>query len=262
MVGGEGHSQVVRQQFGVQASRFDSYIVSDGGRDTMSWILENLEMQPDFKVLDVAAGTGLVARNLAPFVQQVVALDTTPEMLAQGRDQAEVEGVNNITFQEGDAKQLPYPDEAFDLVTCRIAVHHFENPSEQVKEMARVCRPDGHVAVIDVTTSEDPEVADLHNRLERLRDPSHTKALCKDELTSLLEGCGLRIVLSSNIEAHRTLQEWMDLTHTSPAARDTILQAMERELAGGPLTGMQPFRQDGELRFRHQWLMLVGRKSV
>jgi ubiquinone/menaquinone biosynthesis C-methylase UbiE len=260
MVGEGNHNDVVRQQFAVQASRFEPYVVSQGNRDVMSWILENLELQPNFAVLDVAAGTGLVGRKIAPYVRRVVALDATPAMLAQGRNHAEAEGLKNIIFEEGDAQHLPHGDASFDLVTCRIAIHHFQGPWEQAKEMARVCRPAGQVVIIDITTSENPEVASLHNTLERLRDPSHTRALTAGELRTLVEGSGLEIVRSSVFKSERTVEDWMDLTYTPPQSRQAIISQLEVELAGGPTTGMHPFLKDDQLMFWHSWVMLVGQR--
>ena len=74
-----------------------------------------LELDDSLSVLDVAAGTGLVAREIAPHVKTVVALDSTPEMLEQGRQQAATAGLANLEFEQGDAQRLPYPSDCFDL---------------------------------------------------------------------------------------------------------------------------------------------------
>ena len=167
-----------------------------------------------------------------------------------------------MSFEEGDARKLTYPAESFDLVTCRLGMHHFESPEVQLREMIRVCRSEGHVAVIDVTTSEDGPVAALHNRLERLRDPSHTRALTSNGLRDLAKGCGLQVSRSTTLDADRSLDDWMDLTETSLEAREIITGEMEHELSGGPATGMHPFRQEGQLMFYHSWVMLVCQKGA
>ena len=258
----EGHREVVRQQFGIQAPRFEQHVQSFGSQDIMGWILSNLDLQPHYAALDVATGTGLLARAMAPHVDRVSALDATPEMLQEGRRLAAEEGINNVVFEEGDAGQLPYPDNSFDLVTARIAMHHFQQPRGPAREMARVCRASGHVAIIDITSSEDQDVADSHNRLERIRDPSHTRAMPVNELREIAEGCGLEIVRFSEAEVEQNVNRWMDLTNTGPEARHTILEAMEQELDGGPPTGMRPFRKDGEIMFHHSWVILLGCKTV
>ena len=255
------HSQVVRQQFGLQAPGFERHVRAFENDRILTWILGHLELQPHLVVLDVAAGTGLLGRALASYVQRVVALDVTPEMLAHGRQQAEAEGINNISFEEGDATRLPYPDNSFDLVACRIGMHHFLQPQVQAQEMVRVCRAGGQVAIVDIVSSPDAEVAASHNRLERLRDPSHTRALSATELRRITEECGLKIVRAGETEAQQNLQGWMDLTHTRPDVRRSVIQAMEEELGGGRPTGMRPFRKDGQLMFHHSWVILVGLKA-
>ena len=255
------HSEIVRQQFSNQASGFERHVLQPGSAHIMDWILDNLELQSHFRALDVAAGTGLVARAIAPSVREVVASDATPAMLTEGRAQANSEGLSHLTFEEGDAAGLPYDDGSFDLVTCRLGVHHFLEPSRQVSEMVRVCRPGGTVGIFDITSSDEAEIATLHNELERLRDPSHTRAFTLDELGGLVEATGLNIVRTSLSDAEQILDNWMDLTDTPAEARATIIEAFERELSGGPATGMQVFRRDGALMFRHAWAILIAKKS-
>ena len=141
-------------------------------------------------------------------------------------------------------------------------MHHFQHPLGPAREMFRVCRPGGHVAVIDITSSQEANVAAAHNRLERLRDPSHTRAMHIDELRQIAEATGLEIVRTSRADVELNVERWMDLTNTGPEARVAIRQAMEEELAGGALTGMRPSRKDGELVFSHAWVILVGQKPA
>src|SRR5204863_348816 len=78
----------------------------------------------------------------------------------------------NVLFMKADAAALPFVDGSFDVVVSRFAVHHFENPAVQIAEMRRVLRPGGRLAVADLVSDPDPEIAETQNRLERLRDPS------------------------------------------------------------------------------------------
>ena len=136
MPSGEGsHREVIRQQFGIQAARFEEHLSYMESQDVVGWISSNLELQPHFSVLDVATGTGSLARALSPHVQRVVGLDATPEMLQAGEKQAQAEGLQNVVFEEGDAGEMPYPDDFFDLVTNRIAMHHFQHPLGPAQEM-------------------------------------------------------------------------------------------------------------------------------
>src|SRR5439155_16462349 len=127
-------------------------------------------------VLDVAGGTGHLARAYAAAARCAIVLDLTEEMLRIGIRQARAEGLDNVLFERGDASAMAYLDGSFDLVISRFAVHHFRQPGRPLSEMARVCRPGGRVAIIDLVAS-DPLLADDLNARERLRDPSHATAL-------------------------------------------------------------------------------------
>ena len=262
MASERSHDELVQEQFSRQAAQWEAYLAAGGNEEVMAWIMGNLDLQPHFRVLDVASGTGLVARLMAPGVAAAVALDATPEMLAQGRQQSQAEGNSNVTFDHGDAANLPYPDNSFHLVACRLGMHHFENPRLQLQEMVRVCHPGGSVVFIDITTSDDSAAAATHNRLERLRDPSHTTAFTADGLLALVQAAGLEISLSDRFAAHRPLDDWMDLTATPAPARVAITEELQRELDGGPPTGMHPFQEAGQLMFRHIWIMLVAKKPA
>ena len=254
------HDHLIREQFSRQAANWDSYVVSGGNEDALAWSLENVELRPDMVVLDVAAGTGILARGMAPMVAQAFALDVTPEMVARGAELAAEEGLTNVTFDHGDARSLPYEDGSFSLVACRLAMHQVENPDLCLREMTRVCRSGGEVVIIDLTTSEDPATAETHNRLERLRDPSHTNALPASRHRAMAQECGLEALRAAFYDSQRNVASWMNMTQTPPESRAAILERLEAELSGGAATGMSPYRENGELMFKHRWIMLVGRK--
>ncbi len=251
------HTRTVREQFRIQSAQFEQQVGGIGNRAIGPWILENLPLSGAESVLDVATGTGLMARDLAPHVRHVTGIDVTPEMLQQARDQSAAAGLSNVTFDDGNAAALPYADDYFDLVISRIAVHHFADPVVELSEMRRVCKPGGKVVIVDITASDDPTQADAHNQLERLRDPSHTTALPLSGLTALAQRSNLAVVHTSEADAIRDLDEWMDLTATPQDVREYITTAFETDAAGGASTGMRAHRVDGRFKFVHHWAVLV-----
>ncbi len=254
------HDELIREQFTLQAAGWDTYVQEGDNEEVLSWIIRNLELRPELRALDVAAGTGLVARALAPGVGEVAAVEVTPEMIVQGRKLAAAEGLTNVTFDEADARSLPYAAASFDLVASRLAMHHFEEPGQILREMVRVCESGGHIAIIDITTPEDAAAAASHNRLEQLRDPSHTRALPPSRLQEMVEESGLELTSVNYFDAKRDLESWLDFTETPAEARSVIISELEGQLEGGPDTGMLPSLEDGRLMFIHRWMMLVGRK--
>jgi SAM-dependent methyltransferase len=254
-------NDVVKREFAKQAGGFGQKGLTLARADYLSWMVGNLGLAPELTVLDVAAGTGHLSRAMAPHVAHVTAFDLTPEMLAQARAAAQGEGLANIAFAEGNAERLPFGDGSFDRVVTRFAVHHFADPRVQVGEMARVCAAGGRVAVIDMVAPGDPVLAESYNRLERLRDPSHTWAFAPPDLIALVAGAGLSPVQTESREIEVNAGNWFDLTKTPAPTRVRILREMSGEIGGGGETGMRPFRRDGEIFFMQTWLIVVGAKA-
>lgn len=108
------------------------------------------QVRPGMRVLDLASGTGEPALTLAEAVGpqgDVTATDLGPGMLATCEENARAQGLTNITFQVADAHALPFPDAAFDLVTCRFGVIYFADCGQAMREIYRVLRPGGRVAL-------------------------------------------------------------------------------------------------------------------
>jgi SAM-dependent methyltransferase len=239
-----GHADRVEQAFTQQAGAFEDPRFNRLFTTDSEWLFERLPLSSDDLVLDVAAGTGHVARALAPKVRAVVALDATQAMLEQGRAYQ----VPNVIFMRGDAAALPFVDGSFDVVVSRFALHHFERPEVQLAEMRRCGR---RLAIADLVA--DPEAVDTQNRLERLRDPSHANLLTIDALKALVD--------TDDVEVRsvvRPLDPWLAQTDTPEEAAGEIRDALDREIDGGPPTGFQPRRDQGELHFVHTMASLIG----
>jgi ubiquinone/menaquinone biosynthesis C-methylase UbiE len=247
------HSEAVQRAFTEQAPAFEDPEFNKLFTVDSDWLFERLELQSDDLVLDVAAGTGHVARSFAPQVRAVIAIDTTPAMLEQGWIEAKRAAMRNLVFMQADAAALPFVDGSFDVVVCRFALHHFEDPAVQVAEMKRVLRPGGRLAVADLICDPESEVAETQNRLERLRDPSHTRMLPLDELAELVGGTDVEF---RDIE--RSLEPWLAQTHTPKRAAAQIRKALQAELDGGAPTGFRPRDVGGDPRFLHTMASVIA----
>jgi len=186
----DAHSRLIRDQFTRQATPFStaSPITDSGG---LQLIVDAAAPNPGDTMLDVACGGGLVVCAFAPHVKHATGIDMTPAMLDRSRALAGEKGIANVSWQEGDVTALPYPDGAFTIVVTRFAVHHFPDPSAVLREMVRVCAAGGRIVVVDTCASADPAKAAEFNRLEKLRDPSHVRALPLAELQGLFRSAGL-----------------------------------------------------------------------
>jgi ubiquinone/menaquinone biosynthesis C-methylase UbiE len=182
------HNEEIRDQFTRQAVPFAT-AAQIRNEEWLNRIVDRAQAGPADTVLDVASGPGLLACAFARVTQHVTGIDTTPKMLEQAKALQRELGLDNLTWHEGEVPPLPYPDARFTIVSTRFAFHHFLDPLAVLKEMRRVCRAGGRVVVVDSAPARDK--ADAFNRMERLRDPSHVRALPPEELVGLFAAAGL-----------------------------------------------------------------------
>ena len=182
----------VRQNFGRAAH---AYVVSPGhasGHD-LAELVELATPTATDRALDVSTGGGHTALALAPLVAEVVASDLTPAILAAARDFISGRGVHNVSFVIADAEQLPFLDGSFDLVTVRIAPHHYAAVQKAIHEMARVLVPGGRLVVVDSLAPEETLLDQSVNDWEKRRDPSHVRDYTETEWRRFLEAAGLAV---------------------------------------------------------------------
>lgn len=243
---------VTQREFARQSANFEK--PSSLFRDTsiLAWIAENVPVSAGDRILDVAGGTGQVGRYLARAGANAVIVDLTEEMLAAGLRTTLEQGESNVTFVRGDAGALPFPDGQFDVVISRFALHHMQEPAVAVCEMARVCRAQGSVTVVDMLAG-----GARHDELERLRDPSHVRALPADELRAALAGAGRAPVRSAGREQAMALEAWLEQSLTPAHTREQIRGVLAAEAEGGPASGLRAGRgSDGALSITQRWLLL------
>jgi SAM-dependent methyltransferase len=205
----------------------------------------------------VAGGSGQLGRYLAKRAAFSVVADLTPEMLATGAAAARDDGRRNVLFMEADATHLPFADAQFDVVGCRFAFHHIDDPGLAAREMGRVCRPGGLVAVIDMIA--EPGEPGRREELERLRDPSHTRALDRDELLKMLADAGVDADVVSERNQTVPAVGWVDQGKPGEEARKLIHAALEAEVNGGDPTGLRAERAGDRLTIDHTWVIACGR---
>ena len=184
------HEDLILDQFTRQATVFSTApTITD--EDALQMIVEAARPGPDDRLLDVACGPGLVVCAFAPHVCDATGIDVTPAMLDRARKLAADKDLANVAWRRGDVYSLPYDDASFTIVTTRFSFHHFLDPAAVLREMVRVCAAGGRIVVVDDYASEDPAKAAAFNRLEKLRDPSHSRCLTLTELKGLFGAAGL-----------------------------------------------------------------------
>ena len=182
-----------REQFDRQAVHYNERWAG-WSDETLRVMLALADPQAGWRVLDVATGTGFTALAFALHVAQVTGADISPGMLREAGKRADAAGVANVEWVEAPAEVLPFADGAFDLVTVRIAPHHFDNVDAFLRETRRVLTPTGVFLLCDTTVPADaPDAADWQNRVERERDGSHRANLSPDVWQEKCARAGFRV---------------------------------------------------------------------
>jgi SAM-dependent methyltransferase len=190
------------------------------------------------RVLDIGAGAGHTALALAPRAGFVLATDPSLPMLREARRLAAGRGLANVALAAAIADPLPFPDETFDLATCRYAAHHFPDLPGAAMEVARVLRPGGRFLVVDTIAPEDPALDAFINEVELLRDPSHAHDYRLSEWAETLEGVGLRYEFVSRWELPLDFADWVARVRTPPES----VAKLEAMFDAAPPAAREAFR--------------------
>ncbi|MDQ6773530.1 MAG: methyltransferase domain-containing protein [Candidatus Dormibacteraeota bacterium] len=218
----EAAKRLVRSQFSAAATGYVSGAVFTE-RDDLERMLALAAPSSLEVALDVATGGGHTALAFAPRVRRVVATDLTPEMLAAAHRHLAGAGGAGIRLAVADAEQLPFAAASFDIVTARLAPHHFPRPEVFVAEAARVLRPGGRFVLLDNMAPEEPELDAFLNRLEVWRDPSHVRAHRASEWRAMLERAGLQVLVVDPLVRKRyVFADWTARMRMTEADRSLL----------------------------------------
>lgn len=251
--------ELVRRQFGRSASAYATSDVHARG-ESQALLVELVRPEHGWTVLDVATGAGHTALALAPHVARVIATDVTPEMLAETRRLADERGIANVETRIADAEALPFADASVDLVTCRLAFHHFPHPAVAMREFARVLKPGGVLGFADNIAVEDSEGAAAYNAYEKLRDPSHHEVLPLSALIALVESVGLHVEATRSFSKEFEFEQWADRMHVSAADKQRLLE-MLRTLPASARPLLAPRFDDRTAYFSLWETVLVARRQ-
>ena len=197
-----------------------------------------LELVVDFaaprgteRVLDVGAGAGHTALALAPHVRSVVVTDPVDGMLAAARRVFAEAGAHNAEFVRATAEHLPFPHASFEIVTSRLAAHHFDDVPQAMREIARVLRPGGLFIFVDTTAPLDDQAAQFQDAVERLRDSTHQRLYTQTQWVAFAEDAGFRIERMDLVRKGHAFEPWLqrggEEVQTMQRVREQFLHAPE-----------------------------------
>jgi SAM-dependent methyltransferase len=196
----------------VWSERAEAYRESDAHREGRD--LELFEEWAEGQTaLDVATGGGNVARVLRDAGLEVVTIDSAPGMQPTVVSRAE---------------EIPFADSSFDVVACRVAAHHFQDPSSSLKEMARVSRA-------LVLVSDNLFMGESGEEADKLRDPTHVRNYSEDEWRAMFDGAGLELEAYEFEDKRIDFEAWLDRSGTPDEDRDRIRELLDDRVEDGKL---------------------------
>ncbi|HUU66354.1 MAG TPA: class I SAM-dependent methyltransferase [Methyloceanibacter sp.] len=251
-------TSLVQKKFGEAAADYAASAVHATG-PSLARLLELVETKPTWRMLDIATGGGHTALAFAPKLAKATASDITSEMLQQARRLAKERGLGNVVTAQAPAGDLPFPDTSYHLVTCRLAAHHFPDPASFVRETARVLIPGGTFALVDNISPDDADLAARYNSFEKLRDPSHGRALTLGEWQGLMRDAGLTPTACEVMDQDIPFDPWVERMRCTAPTVDRLKELLATE----PLRALlRPRETDDGLVFVLREAILLATKPA
>ncbi|WP_018295394.1 class I SAM-dependent methyltransferase [Mariprofundus ferrooxydans] len=250
------HDAKVVHQFTRQAIPFTEL---PGHMDSIQMLIEMSKVAGNDLVLDVACGPGLLACELARVAQYVTGIDLTEEMIEQAKKRQKELGLTNLSWDTGTASRLPYSSNSFSVVVTRYSFHHLLDPKPVLSEMIRVCKPDGIVLIADAALPANK--VDAYNRMEKLRDPSHTQALSYDAWNQLMRESGLRDLQRGNYKVEMALEKQLKASFPNPGDDEKIRDIFRGDIGVNAL-GMDAYLLGNEIHFSYPISIYAGKKQA
>lgn len=248
----------IREQFDRAAAAYGESPIFAKGHD-LALMVKAASPTPEMTVLDIGCAAGHTAFAFAPQVREVVGVDLSPGMLTEAAQQAATRNLGNVRFQEAIATQLPFANGQFDLVTCRYAAHHFPSLRPMLAEVVRVLKAGGEFLVVDIISPEDAGLAEFINRVEVLRDPSHSRDWMLSEWQTAFTEVGMSCSVVAEWRLPIDFADWTARQQTPPAA----MAELELWLDGASAAERSAFGIMGPpVRSLQLWSVLLQAKKL
>ena len=245
-----------QEQFGRQAQHYASSVGHSSG-ESLQVVREWASGAHYSRAVDVATGTGFTAFTIAPFADHVIASDLTPQMIAETRRLAAERGVANLGYALAAAEELPFADASLNLLTCRIAPHHFMDLGKSITEWRRVLAPGAVLILADTCSPEDAPTSVWMNDVEERRDPSHVGNLSPSGWLEVLEQNGLHPTDSTLTDVPHDFDDWVRRSGTP----SDVVEGLRRDFLNAPPGAVEAFdiRQDDAGAISFKWSCVVVR---
>lgn len=217
-----------------RVGREDVAAKASDDRERIRSLLDFAELSDGMEILDVGTGLGVLAVMLAEEgADSVIGVDVSPGMLEQAeylRLSQPTDSTHRVSYRLGRVQALPFEDERFDAVTCRLVLNHFQAPERAVREFVRVLRPDGVFLMAELLSADDPVKRATQNAIEERRNPSHVAARSAEQYNKMITDAGLSIEKTASVSIVREMHEWLRAYRTPEQVAATVIDMVEAGL--------------------------------
>ena len=249
-----------RETFSKSAERYLDSTDHRTGPDLMVISETARAIQPEVTI-DIAAGAGHALKAAAPHSGFGLAVDLTAQMLSVAKKNFARDGLKRTSCVQGRAENLPLHHGSANLLTCRIACHHFPSIMDFLIEVRRVLVPQGSFIMVDSIVPADIEADIFLNEVEKLRDPSHVRSLQMEQWLALFKKARLRVSSVSTFQRTHPFTEWSQRM----VREESRLRNLEREFQNAPDHIKEVFRieQDSDgsvISYTDEKVIIVAEK--
>lgn len=199
--------QSLQSFFSKHAKEYASSESHIHGKD-LDLLISMLDLKKSYKALDVGTGPGFVAFEVSDKVAISIGLDINDHMLDIAVRKAEDDNKSNVVFVKGDISSMPFPDNSFDIVSCRRVAHHIKDKKRFIEEVWRVLKKGGKFGITDLLKPMGDK-KDLFNKFEKARDASYISSESLDYWFKLLKENAFQIDNFKTFEMKETFQSWL-----------------------------------------------------
>lgn len=218
-------------------------------------MLNFAKLPTEQRILDIGTGIGLLPLVLAEDgAKQVVAVDISPEMLELAeflRLSRASDAATRVTFRLAPGHALPFHEDTFDVVTCRLVLNHVRRPERVIREIVRVLRPGGVLVLAELLGVDNPVKRATQNAIEERRNAAHVAARGVEQYNKLLTDAGLQVENKEVVSFDRELEEWLAIYHADKADAAVVREMIEAGLETDA-AGMNAKRQGNSLVFEQR----------
>jgi ubiquinone/menaquinone biosynthesis C-methylase UbiE len=226
------------------------------GKD-LDLLVSLLDLKKEYKLLDVGTGPGFVAFEAAKKVAVAVGMDITDQMLDIAVRKSLDNNVKNVVFIKGNATNMPFPGNSFDVITCRRVNHHIKDNNKFLEEAFRVLKDNGKIGITDLLKPISDKKG-LFNKLEKARDSTYFDSMSLDAWFKLLKQNGFTVSTFKTFSIIETFESWL-----SPLNINSIEARRARNLIRQNITYFRHIFDYDENRdsFKKYRMVIIAKKG-